>query len=91
MFGLLYVLILVAMAWGLWWFTDSRAVFAAALVAIQLFIWWVTNDWDNGVPWNLNRPLLNGPDNPIWDKGLTLLLLYGPLAGAGWALWKPRR
>jgi hypothetical protein len=90
MFGLLYILILVAIAGGVWWFTGSRAAFAAALLVIQLLIWWVANDLDNGVPWNVNRPLLVGSADPIWVKSLILLLLYGPLAAAGWALWKPR-
>ena len=90
MFGLVYILILIAIAGGVWWFTGSRVTFAAALVVIQLLIWWVANDLDNGVPWNVNRPLLVGSADPIWVKSLILLLLYGPLAAAGWALWKPR-
>jgi hypothetical protein len=77
-------------AGAFWWVPDNRYVLSAALVLVQLAIWWVANDSDNGVPWNLDRPLFTSTD-PIWSKAVIFAALYGPLSLAAAQLWKARR
>lgn len=84
------VIVLAGALWLLpprgWWLALSGLWFLG-----QLMIWWMANDLDNGVPWNLNRPLLTSSPDPLWLKAIIVLLLYGPLALSIWTLRKVRR
>lgn len=89
---LLAVAMVIVLAGALWWLPPRGWWLALSGLWLlgQLMIWWLANDLDNGVPWNLNRPLLTSSD-PLWFRAVILLLLYGPLALALWTVRKVRR
>lgn len=91
---ILLALFVVLLATALWWLPAPAkwAVCGAAALVLQLFIWWVAKQIDNGVPWSLDRSLLSGSTG---HTVLFALLLYGPLAlgiaGIGFACRAGRR
>ena len=89
MFGVVILLILLGCAF--WWVRETRWALSGILIFIQLLIWWAAHDLDNGVPWNVDRPLFVGSNDPLWFTGVLILLMYGPLIAAGWVLWIKRR
>ena len=88
-----YVLLLAGLAAVTLWWLPRRSwllVNAGIIFAIQLLIWVLAEDLDNGVPWNPNRPLLTtASDGPLFQL-VAFLLLYGPLVGGLWCIWKAR-
>ena len=79
------------MVGAFWWVPATRYVAAGCLVLVQMVIWWFAHELDGGVPWNPDRPLLTMSVDPLWLRSVFAIVLYGPLAMAGWRLMKARR